>query len=209
MCRQISSAQRRWRGPDVNNASEEHLRRVKDPLSRKKLWPSDGNVRDRPAPSSVLDSQMEMTVSDPTVKVPDPSGGYRNAPVSAPSNPFSPSPLPDAPQGGDVTVVDFSALRDAISKTHDVTARAQTLAGDVNGADQRSGPAPWGDDPALGQAFGSVFAGPRAVLLQAVEGLPGMVQQFADTLDGVAASSRGAQRDALLSIVKPASSTGK
>jgi hypothetical protein len=46
----------------------------------------------------------------------------------------------------------------------------------------RSGTSPWGDDPGLGQSFGSVFADPRHALMQALDTLPQVLADLADTL---------------------------
>lgn len=75
--------------------------------------------------------------------------------------------------------------------------QAQGAAADAEEAMSRSGSAPWGDDPGLGQAFGAVFAGPRAGLAETVRELPSLFEQLADDLDTTRRTFAGAQDTAL------------
>jgi uncharacterized protein YukE len=116
-------------------------------------------------------------------EVPGPAGGYRNAPVSAPS--FT-STVPDFPGESSglsgVLYVDPDALDRAVAVAADAADGAADDAQRLQGALDRSGPAPWGDDPGLGQSFGSAFAGPRDTLRQAMNTLPKVLGDLAGTL---------------------------
>jgi len=116
-------------------------------------------------------------------EIPGPVGGYRNAPVSAPG---FPSTVPDIPGGpsalSGVVLVNIDALNRAVSVAADAASESTSDAQRVDSAVSRSGSAPWGDDPALGQSFGSAFAGPREALQQAMDTLPGVLGGLADTL---------------------------
>ncbi|MGW7674260.1 hypothetical protein ACWGJX_45580 [Streptomyces sp. NPDC054775] len=120
--------------------------------------------------------------SDPA-EVPGPAGGYRNAPVSSPSPDLSLPVVPGLPGDAGLLVVDFGALAAAVEAARIAAGVARRAAADVQAAVQRSGGAPWGDDPGLGQAFGGVFAGPRGALAQTVEELPAVLDGLADALD--------------------------
>ncbi|MGW7673795.1 hypothetical protein ACWGJX_43010 [Streptomyces sp. NPDC054775] len=75
--------------------------------------------------------------------------------------------------------------------------QAQRAAADAEDATARSGSAPWGDDPGLGQAFGAVFAGPRTSLAETVRELPSLFEQLADNLDATRRTFAGAQDTAV------------
>jgi hypothetical protein len=129
--------------------------------------------------------------------VPGPAGGYRNAPVSAPS-PSLPLPgLPPVPGGSGTLVVDLSALTAAVQAAEAAVGQAQRAAADAEDATSRSGAAPWGDDPGLGQAFGAVFAGPRTSLAETVRELPSLFEQLADNLEATQRGFAGAQNTAV------------
>jgi uncharacterized protein YukE len=119
----------------------------------------------------------------PGPEIPGPVGGYRNAPVTAPG--FT-STVPDVPGGppglSGVVFVDIDALNQAVTVAADAASEAASDAQRVDSAVNRSGPAPWGNDPGLGQSFGSVFADPRQALQQAMDTLPGVLSGLADTL---------------------------
>ncbi|MFI6759093.1 type VII secretion target [Micromonospora sp. NPDC050417] len=123
------------------------------------------------------------TPSTPGPDVPGPVGGYRNAPVTAPG--FD-SPVPDG-LGGPLDlpghlVVDTEALDKAAAAAGEAADEAAGAARLVDSAVDRSGPTPWGDDPGLGQSFGSVFAEPRQALIKAMEELPEVLRDMADKL---------------------------
>jgi hypothetical protein len=98
--------------------------------------------------------------------------------------------------GSGVLVVDFEALEQAIAEAEEAAEAADGVAESMTSAVQRSGLAPWGDDPALGQTFGSVFAEPRGALVQAVQGLPQLLRNIADNLSAMNTGFHGAQQDA-------------
>ena len=119
----------------------------------------------------------------PGPEVPGPVGGYRNAPVTGPGFTSTVPDLPGGPPGlSGVLFVDTDALNRAAAVAADAASEAGSDAQRLDSALNRSGPAPWGDDPGLGQGFGSVFADPRHALLQAVDTLPGVLGELADTL---------------------------
>ncbi|MFE6904694.1 hypothetical protein ACFVFJ_49570 [Streptomyces sp. NPDC057717] len=95
--------------------------------------------------------------------------------------------------GSGLLVVDFEALERAIAEAEEAAEVASDLTKSVASAVHRSGPAPWGDDPALGQTFGTVFAEPRDALVQAVQGLPQVLRNIADNLSAMDAGFHGAQ----------------
>ena len=64
----------------------------------------------------------------------------------------------------------------------EAAAEAAGAARRVDSALGRSGPAPWGDDPGLGQSFESVFARPREALVQDLEKVPEVLRDLADRL---------------------------
>jgi uncharacterized protein YukE len=119
----------------------------------------------------------------PVPKIPGPVGGYRNTAVRAPG--FT-STVPDVPGGppglSGVVFVDINALNKAAAVAADAASEAASDAQRVDSAVNESGPAPWGDDPGLGQSFGSVFADPRRAVQQAMNALPGVLGGLADTL---------------------------
>ncbi|MGW7574830.1 hypothetical protein [Streptomyces sp. NPDC054765] len=102
--------------------------------------------------------------------------------------------------GSGVLAVDFEALEQAIAEAEEAADAAGSVAESMASAVQRSGAAPWGDDPALGQAFGSVFAEPRNALVQAVEGLPQVLRNIADNLSAMNTDFHGAQQAAEAAI---------
>ncbi|MGW2278865.1 hypothetical protein [Streptomyces sp. NPDC001770] len=119
-----------------------------------------------------------------SAEVPGPVGGYRNVPVSAPSPDLTLPTTPGAAPGGTgLLVVDFAALAAAVEAARTAADAAGRAAADVRAAVERSGAAPWGDDPGLGVGFGDVFAGPRDDLVQTVRELPAVLAGLADSLD--------------------------
>ncbi|TSB21585.1 hypothetical protein [Streptomyces benahoarensis] len=124
----------------------------------------------------------------PQSAVPGPAGGYRNAPVSAPAPDLTPPGPVTSPDGSGLLAVDFTALLAAIKAAESAAGEAQRAAAQADDATARSGPAPWGDDPGLGQAFGDAFAGPRADLVRTAHQLHLVLRQLADDL----AATRGA-----------------
>ncbi len=115
--------------------------------------------------------------------VPGPVGGYRNAPVTAPG--FD-STVPNAPAGppglSDFVRVDANKLDKAVNVADEAATEADRAARWIDAALGRSGPEPWGDDPSLGQSFGSVFAEPRQSLVHAIETLPTVLHGLVDQL---------------------------
>ncbi|MFB7293295.1 hypothetical protein [Actinacidiphila glaucinigra] len=99
--------------------------------------------------------------------------------------------------GGDVLTVDLVMLQRAITAADEAAAAAGSLADTLTSRVHASGPAPWGDDPALGQTFGSVFAEPREILVQAVQGMPQVLRNIADNLAAMDRSYRGAEEAAI------------
>ncbi len=102
--------------------------------------------------------------------------------------------------GGGSLVVDFAALERAIAEAEEEAEAACGLAKSMASAVHRSGPALWGDDPALGQTFGAVFAQPREALFQAVQGLPQVLRNIADNLSATETAFHGAQESAVSAI---------
>ncbi|MFI5635618.1 hypothetical protein ACIA8E_41125 [Streptomyces sp. NPDC051664] len=98
-------------------------------------------------------------------------------------------------------VVDFGALAAAVEAARIAAGVAHRAAADVQAAVQRSGAAPWGDDPGLGQAFGGVFAGPRGDLVQTVLELPSVLDGLADSLDVTRRGFVRAEDEALDAVV--------
>jgi hypothetical protein len=130
-------------------------------------------------------------------EVPGPAGGYRNAPVSAPAPVLSLPTVPGVPGDAGTLRVDFGALAAAVEAARIAAGVAHRAEADVQAAVQRSGSAPWGDDPGLGQAFGDVFAGPRGDLVQTVLELPSVLDDLADSLDMTRRGFVRAEDDAL------------
>nr|BFD87812.1 hypothetical protein StreXyl84_72130 [Streptomyces sp. Xyl84] len=141
---------------------------------------------------------------DGSASVPSPPDGYRNVPVSAPRPDLN---VPRMPAGrglsdGGHLVVDFEVLERAIAEAEDAAEAAGGLAESLASAVHRSGPAPWGDDPALGQAFGSVFAEPRDALFHAVQGLPKVLRNIASDLSAMDTRFHAAQEHAMNAIAQ-------
>jgi hypothetical protein len=134
-----------------------------------------------------------------SAEVPGAAGGYRNAPVSAPTQELLIPPVPAIPGNTGTLVVDLGALAAAVKVAEIAAARAQHLADDVEATAQRSGPAPWGDDPGLGQAFGDAFAESRITLVQTVRELPVLLHGLADSLDATRRGFADAEDAALSS----------
>ncbi|MGW2282322.1 hypothetical protein [Streptomyces sp. NPDC001770] len=103
------------------------------------------------------------------------------------------------PRGG-VFAVDFQALERAVAEAEEAAEDATGLAENLASAVRRSGPAPWGDDPALGQAFGSVFAEPRDALFHAVQALPQVLRNIADNLAAMDTGYHTTQENAEVAI---------
>ncbi|WP_399084009.1 hypothetical protein ACGH2B_03725 [Streptomyces sp. BBFR2] len=132
--------------------------------------------------------------------VPGPAGGYRNAPVSAPSPDLTPPGPVDPPDGSGLLAVDFTALLAAVEAAGSAAGQAQLAAARADDATARSGPAPWGDDPALGQTFGAAFAAPRDDLIRTLRQLPVVLRNLADDLAATRATFGRAEDTALESV---------
>jgi uncharacterized protein YukE len=136
--------------------------------------------------------------STPGPEVPGPVGGYRNAPVTAPG--FT-STVPDLPGGpprlSGVLFVDTDELNRAAAVAADAASEAGRNAQRLDSVVSQSGPTAWGDDPGLGQSFGSVFANPRHALLQAMDTLPEVLGDLADTLRQTSRTFAAADAEAL------------
>ena len=122
--------------------------------------------------------------SAPEPVIPGPVGGYRNAPVGAPGfDSSAPEIIDGPPELNGAVYVDVVALNKAFVFASMVADRAEGAARLVEGAVQRSGPAPWGDDPGLGQSFGLVFAEPRQALVSTIGKLAVVLQEVAEKLE--------------------------
>ncbi|HET6500298.1 MAG TPA: hypothetical protein VFG87_05985 [Amycolatopsis sp.] len=118
----------------------------------------------------------------PGPEVPGPAGGYRNAPVTAPG--FD-SPVPDIPGPPDLTgvlSVDTASLDKAVVVAGEAAGEAAGAAQRMESAMDSSPTPPWGDDPGLGQSFGSVFAEPRQALAQALKTVPEVLRELGEAL---------------------------
>jgi uncharacterized protein YukE len=136
--------------------------------------------------------------TNPGPEVPGPVGGYRNAPVTAPAFTSSVPDLPGGPPGlSGLLFVDPDALERAAAVAANASSESGSDAQRLDSAVNRSGPAPWGDDPGLGLSFGSVFADPRHALLQAMDTLPGLLGDLADTLRQTSSTFTDADAEAL------------
>ncbi|MGW0298796.1 hypothetical protein ACWDYK_19090 [Streptomyces anthocyanicus] len=123
-----------------------------------------------------------MSAPHPDLRVPGmPGGGY---------------------SGGGILVVDFETLERSIAEAEEAAEAVGGLAKSMASAVHRSGPAPWGNDPALGQTFGTVFAEPRDALFQAVQGLPRVLRSIADSLRAVDTAFHEAQESAVSAIAR-------
>ncbi|MFE0022030.1 hypothetical protein [Amycolatopsis sp. NPDC059021] len=114
-----------------------------------------------------------------------PTGGYRNAPTSAPGiDPFPATTNPQwtAPPGG-VISLDQRELAGAVAKFHEAAAAASRAASGAprTGDGTAYGVAPWGSDP-LGAAFGGRYADPAQHLPTALEALSKLLDGVADQL---------------------------
>ncbi|MFD6534384.1 hypothetical protein [Streptomyces sp. NPDC060184] len=127
--------------------------------------------------------------------MPSPPDGYRNVPVSAPQPGLHvPDMLHGGPSDGDLLVVDFGELAQAIAEAEEAAVAARDIAERLTSAVDRSGRAPWGDDPALGQTFGSLFAEPRDALVRCARELPEVFRNVAEKLGSASASFHETQR---------------
>jgi hypothetical protein len=133
-----------------------------------------------------------------------PTGGYRNAPTSAPGVDFGavlPAASWDTAAGG-VISVDLAELGRAVMLFHDAAQAAGRAAGAAPRpvAGSAFGVAPWGGDP-LGAAFGNQYAGPSEQLPEALESLRALLTGTADRLeaarDGFAAAEERATEEAV------------
>ncbi|MFF4902799.1 hypothetical protein [Streptomyces sp. NPDC001068] len=135
------------------------------------------------------------------VSVPSLPDGYRNVPVAAPEPDLHvPGTRDDAFPDGDITAVDFPMLNRAIEEAGnavEVAARASAI---LTSAVRRSGPAPWGDDPALGLPFGEAFSGSRDVLVRSVSALPHVFENIAGKLAETNSGFHGAQEETLTRV---------
>ncbi|MEU3710907.1 hypothetical protein [Streptomyces catenulae] len=136
----------------------------------------------------------------PHPTVPGPVGGYRNAPVAAPAPDLTPPVPPDPPDGAGLLAVDFTALLAAVKAAESAAGEAQRAAALADDATARSGPAPWGDDPGLGEAFGDAFAGPRADLVRTAHQLHLVLVRLADDLAATRGTFARAEDTALESV---------
>ncbi|MGW0855748.1 hypothetical protein [Streptomyces sp. NPDC002690] len=108
--------------------------------------------------------------------------------------------LHGGPSGGDPLVVDFGELARAITEAEEAAEAAHDIAERLTGAVGRSGRAPWGDDPALGQTFGNLFAEPRDALVRCAQELPEVFRNVAEKLGSVGAGfheTQGASEEAI------------
>jgi hypothetical protein len=116
-----------------------------------------------------------------------PTGGYRNAPTSAPVPPGGPGPVPpDGFTTQGVLVVNTAELGLAVTAFQDVAATteaATSMAADGT-AGGSLGNAPWGSDP-LGASFGAQYAPVAQALNGALDELgqvfAGIASQLAAT----------------------------
>ncbi|MFD9888113.1 hypothetical protein ACFWY9_02135 [Amycolatopsis sp. NPDC059027] len=114
-----------------------------------------------------------------------PTGGYRNAPTSAPGiDPFPANTDPQwTPQPGGVLSLDPSELSGAVAKFREAAAAASRAASSAprTGDGTAYGVAPWGSDP-LGAAFDGRYADPAEHLPAALEALSKLLDGTADQL---------------------------
>ena len=139
-------------------------------------------VRARSSPVPIPSSNSSASGSE----VPGPVGGYRNVPVGAPGfDPAVPTIPGEPPALSDYVLVDASKIDMAVNAVNEAATEADRAARGMTMALGRSGPAPWGDDVALGQSFEAVFAESRQSLMHAVETLPtvlrGLINQLQQT----------------------------
>lgn len=126
-----------------------------------------------------------MTVVASSSALDGPTGGYRNAPTSAPGvNPAGGDSPPswNLPTDG-VLSVDLVELERAVSTFQEAAAAASQSVNDapLTGDGSVFGIAPWGSDP-LGAAFGSQYAEPAQCMRAALEALTILLQETADKL---------------------------
>ncbi|GAA4531707.1 hypothetical protein [Amycolatopsis samaneae] len=114
-----------------------------------------------------------------------PTGGYRNAPTSAPVTDPTSGDLPPgwSPPAGGVLSLEPRELAGAVAKFHEAAAAASRAASGAPraGAGTGYGVDPWGSDP-LGAAFGGRYAEPAQHLPVALEALSQLLDGTADQL---------------------------
>ncbi|MEV0088375.1 hypothetical protein [Saccharopolyspora sp. NPDC050642] len=121
-----------------------------------------------------------------------PTGGYRNAPTSAPEAGYGlAAPQEWTPAGG-VLSVDQTELRRAVALFQEAAAAARSSAGKAPRVAGQGLP-PWGDDP-LGAAFGGGYRDPAEQACAALDELSGLLGDVADRL--VAAGRTFAETEA-------------
>jgi uncharacterized protein YukE len=144
-----------------------------------------------------------------TPDVPPPAGGYRNAPVCAPTPDWTTPGAPSTPDLSGALVVDSDALKRAALLLGEVADRARAASAGLDSAVRQAGPAPWGDDTEIGQTFGQSFAQPAEQLREAVQQLPEVLRQLADSLQRAHTGFQDAdQQAAEVAARRPDSRTG-
>ena len=129
----------------------------------------------------------------------DPTGGYRNAPTSAPTPPPVVGPPPsDAPVFANVVVVDTSKIDMGAAGFAAAAGDAQNVVTLTRAGTQNNelGATPWGTDP-LGAAFGAQYVPVAQAADQAMDALAGMLSDIADRLTTASKTFTGAEDFAL------------
>ncbi|MEV0699387.1 hypothetical protein AB0I53_15915 [Saccharopolyspora sp. NPDC050389] len=122
-----------------------------------------------------------------------PTGGYRNAPTSAPEAGYeSAEPAARTPPAGGVLSFDQTELQRAVALFQAAAASAGSAAGKAPRVAEQGLP-PWGDDP-LGAAFGGGYRDPAEQACAALGELSGLLDDVADQL--VAAGRNFAETEA-------------
>jgi hypothetical protein len=124
----------------------------------------------------------------------DPTGGYRNAPTSAPAPPGGPNALPsDAGLFQHLLVVDTAKILRGAAEFRTAAEDARTSVADARqrteGGELRA--TPWGSDP-LGTAFGSQYVPVAQAMDQALDGIVGLLSEIADRLTAASGLLTGA-----------------
>ena len=139
-------------------------------------------------------------MADETPPTIDPTGGYRNAPTSAPPSPGAPGT--QGPSEGtvftDPIVVDTEALTSAAAMFHAAAqaANAQIQAAHAQTENSEEGATPWGSDP-LGAAFGESYVPVQQAMDQGLAALVALLDDIGDRLTTAAGVYTGAEDDAV------------
>jgi hypothetical protein len=112
-------------------------------------------------------------------KAPDPTGGYRNAPTSAPGSPDTIAPVPTHIDTVGLVAVDLDALRVAVQSFEDL--KAQADAPYKASSAYSAGAHPWGEDP-MGASFEQNCLPSATGAQQALEALVGLFSGLADAM---------------------------